>query len=283
VGKNSPFGAMIHYLLPDLGDGDDAAEVRLEILDSDGEVLRSMSSTKPEKQAPNVWRKLFPELFEPAKLDAREGANRWVWNLRLPDAALAEDAVLWGSADGPMVPPGSYRVRMTVGDWSETRAFEVVADPRQDLDPAALNARFELAREVWNELSRSHALVGRIDSLRTQVEDWTGRFDDEAFKTLAGETIAALDATEGELRQTKVESSQDMLNFPSKLDNQLVFLKGVVESTPGFPAASSIERFAELRSELDGIAEALDGILATKVVQLEAMLEEAGVPRIDTE
>ena len=85
-GKNPPFGAMIHYLLPEADDGDDAVEVRLEILDADGEVLRSMSSTKPEKQAPNIWRKLFPELFEPPKLDAREGANRWVWNLRLPDA-----------------------------------------------------------------------------------------------------------------------------------------------------------------------------------------------------
>ncbi len=85
-GKNPPFGAMIHYLLPEAGDGDDADEVRLEILDADGEVLRSMSSTKPEKQAPNIWRKLFPEFFEPPKLDAREGANRWVWNLRLPDA-----------------------------------------------------------------------------------------------------------------------------------------------------------------------------------------------------
>ena len=74
-----------------------------------------------------------------------------------------------------------------------------------------------------------------------------------------------------------------MLNFPSKVDNQLVFLKEVVESTPGFPAASSIERFDELRSEIDGIEGELDGILTTNVVQLEAMLEESGAPRIDTE
>jgi photosystem II stability/assembly factor-like uncharacterized protein len=282
-GRNPPFGAMIHYLLPEAGDGDEAVDVRLEIVDADGEVLRSMSSTKPEKQAPNIWRKLFPEFFEPPKLDAREGANRWVWNLRLPDATIAEDAVLWGSAAGPMVPPGTYRVRMTVGDWSETKAFDVVADPRQDLNPAALDARFELAREIWNEVSRSHALVERIDSVRDQVKGWQDRVEDEEFKTLAGETAEALDAAEAKIRQSKLESSQDVLNFPSKVDNQLVYLMEVVESTPGFPAASSIERFDELRSEIDGIEGELDGILATQVPELEAMLVESGAPRIDTE
>ena len=282
-GKNPPFGAMIHYLLPEAGDGDDAVEVRLEILDSDGEVLRSMSSTKPEKQAPSIWRRLFPELFEPPKLDAREGANRWVWNLRLADAAIADDAVLWGSAEGPMVPPATYQVRMTVGDWNETRSFDVVADPRQDLDPAALDARFELAREIWSEVSRSHVLIERIGSVRDQVKGWKDRIDDEEFKTLAGDTIEALDATEARLRQTKLESSQDVLNYPSKVDNQLVYLREVVESTPGFPAASSIELFDELRSEIDGLEGELDGILAAQVSELESMLEEGGGPWIDTE
>jgi photosystem II stability/assembly factor-like uncharacterized protein len=283
VGKNPPFGAMIHYLVPAGMDAEDADEVRLEILAADGEVLRTMSSTTPERQAPNIWRKLLPELFDPLKLDAREGANRWVWNLRLPDAEIADDAVLWGSAAGPMVPPGSYQVRMTVGDWSETRTFDVVADPRQDLDPAALDARFELARAIWSEVSRSHALVGRIGSVRGQIAEWTDRFDDDGFKALAGETTEALDAIEARLRQTRLESSQDVLNFPSKLDNQLVFLQEVVESTPGFPAVSSIERFEQLRSELDGIGGELEGFLTTNVVQLEAMLEEAGVSRIGVE
>ncbi len=183
VGKNPPFGAMIHYLLPDGIDDEDANEVRLEILDGEGEVLRSMSSKEEEKRAPNIWRKLFAEFFEPAKLDARPGANRWVWNLRLADATIVDDAVLWGSAEGPMVPPGAYQVRMTVGDWTETASFEVVPDPRLDLDPAAVAARFELARQVWTELSRSHELIERIGTVRDRVEGWAGRVDDEAIQT----------------------------------------------------------------------------------------------------
>jgi len=283
VGKNPPYGAMIHYLLPEGVDGEEAVEVRIEILDADEEVLRSMSSTTPEKQAPSIWRKLFPEFFDPPKLDARPGANRWVWNLRLPDAEIVSDAVLWGSAAGPMVPPGPYQVRMTVGDWSETSTFDVVADPRQDLDPAAVEARFELAREILDELSGSHTLVKRIGLVRDQVEEWTNRVDNEEFQTLAGETTDVLDVIENKLRQTELSSSQDMLNFPPQLDNQLVFLKSIVEAAPGFPTQASRERFDELRAELDGIEGELDEVLTTEVPRLEEMLEEAGVPRIGTE
>ena len=268
--------------MPDGADGDEAEEVRLEILDADGRILRSMSSTTPEKQAPSIWRKLFPEFFDPPLLDVRPGANRWVWDLRLPDAELVSDAVLWGSAVGPIVPPGSYQVRMTVGDWTDTSPFEVVADPRRDLDEAALQARYELAREIWTELSQSHTFVERLDSVRGQIEGWTKRVDDEEIRTFAAGIIDDLDAIESRIRQTALESSQDVLNFPAQLDNQLVYLKGIVEATPGFPAQSSRERLDELRSELKGIEDELNKVLSTEVPKLETLLESAAVPLIDT-
>jgi hypothetical protein len=242
-----------------------------------------MSSQKPEKRAPSIWQRLFPDFFEPPVLDARPGANRWVWNLRLADASIVDDAVIWGSAAGPMAPPGSYRARMTAGDWSETVGFEVVADPRQDLDQGAIGARYTLARAVWAELSRSHDLVRELREVREQVVAWSGRADIEEVSAMASDLINELDDIEGRLRQTRLESSQDMLNFPPKLDNQLVYLKEVVEKTPGFPTAATLEYFAKLRTELEGIENDLHGVLSDDVPKLEAMLETAGVPRIGIE
>ncbi len=74
-----------------------------------------------------------------------------------------------------------------------------------------------------------------------------------------------------------------MLNLPPKLDNQLVYLVSVVENTPGFPTPASVERFAELTAELNDIAAEFDEVLEGGVAELEAMLEEAGIPRIGTE
>ncbi len=281
VGDNPPYGAIIHYLLPDDFD-DENDEVRLEVLDADGRVLREMSSTEPEYQAPNIWRKLFPEFFEPSLLTGRPGANRWVWNLRLADAQLVDSAVLWGSASGPRVPPGTYQVRMTVGDWSDTAAVRVEPDPRQEVDPAAVTARFELARDIWRELTRSHDVIRRADAVRSQLRNLAGHVDDDGVEEEIQTIVERLDDIEGRIRQTHLESSQDMLNFPSKLDNQLVYLKSVVESAPTFPTEGSRQRFAELQAELDDIAGALDTLIADDVPKLEARLDALGVPRIET-
>ena len=282
AGQNPPMGAIIHYLVPDTTDAEEADEVVLEILDSEGGILRSMSSTTPEKRAPSIWQKLFPEFFDPPLVDAEPGGNRWVWNLRLPDATIYNKAVLWGSAAGPRVPPGQYQVRMTVGEWSNTATFDVVADPRQNLDPAALQAQYELAREIWLDLSRSHEMVEMIASVRAQIEGWTSRVEDEETTEAANTIVASLDAIEGRIRQPVLESSQDMLNFQPMLDNQLVNLRSVVEAAPGYPTAASREVFASLEDELDGIESDLDEVLETEVPKLEAMLDDAGVPRIGT-
>jgi len=280
TGQNPPFGVTIHYLLPDGLDDDDAEEVRLEILDASGGVLRSLSSRTPERRAPNPWRVMFPELSEPVLLDARAGANRYVWNLALADADLVDDAVLWGTPSGPRVPPGTYRARLSVGDWSETLSFEVVQDPRTDIPRRDLESRFELARAVWRELSRSHDAIRTIRDVRAQVEELAERIDDEAVTSAADEISDSLRSIEERLHQTKSKSSQDILNFPPQLDNQLLYLQGVVESALGAPTPSSVKRFEELRGELDSVHIELDTVLEQRLPDFERALAETGVARV---
>jgi len=280
VGQNPPFGATIHYTLPAGLDDEDAEEVTLEILDAGGEVLRTLSSTTPEKRAPSPWRRFFPELAEPPLLDARAGANRYIWNLALPDAGLVDDAVLWGFPGGPTVPPGMYQTRLTVGEWSVTTSFDVVQDPRVDVSPEDMDAQYALAKAVWQELTRTHEAIGRIREVRAQVEALAKRVGDEAVTEKAEAVSDALTAVEEKLHQTKAESSQDILNFPPQIDNQLLYLQGVVESAVGAPAPSSQQRFDELETELDSSIAELDAILAEQLPELEELIEVTGAPRV---
>jgi photosystem II stability/assembly factor-like uncharacterized protein len=282
-GQNPPFGVVIHYTLPEALDGEDATEVVLEVLDGDGEVLRTLSSQTPEPKAPSLWRRLFPELAEPSLLDARKGANRWVWNLRLADARLVEDAVVWGSAHGPMVPPGSYQVRLTVGDWSQTAPIEVRPDPRLEVDEEALEAQYELAHDVWQALDRSHQAIRTIRSVTSQTEALAERLDDDAVTKQSESIVETLNALENRINQTRSESTQDVLNFTPKLDNQLVYLLGVVESSNGRPTESSRERFVELSGQLEGVLSELDTVMREDVPELERLAEAAGAPYISIE
>jgi photosystem II stability/assembly factor-like uncharacterized protein len=283
VGQNPPFGAIIHYKLPDGLDEEDAAEVKLEILDADGQVLRSLSSKNPEYRAPSRWRRLYPELAEPSLLDARAGANRYVWNLNLGDARLVDDAVLWGWPGGPTVPPGTYQARLTVGEWSDTTSFEVVQDPRTDLSQEDMVEQFELAEAVWQELTRSHEAISRIRDVRGQVEAVAGRTDSEVITDKAEAITDSLTAIEEKLHQVKAESSQDVLNFPPQIDNQLVYLQRIVESTMGAPTEGMQARFEELQAELDALVVELDTVIADQLPEFEQALEDEGVSHVMVE
>ena len=57
--------------------------------------------------------------------------NRFVWNLRYPDATSFPGLIMWaGSVTGPPASPGTYQVRLTVDGKSQTQPFEVKKDPR---------------------------------------------------------------------------------------------------------------------------------------------------------
>ncbi len=266
VGQNPPQGAIIYYVLGEDLSEKGKAEVKLEILDASGKVLRTLSSQKEEYQAPSLFRQLFPELFEPRKLKAKKGLNRFVWDLRLGDAEVVEKAVLWGSAAGPKVGPGRYEARISVGDATSKGAFEVRLDPRSKVKPEDREAAYALARDVWGAVNRTHATIRRIQSVRQQVDDLVARLGaagrGDGMADAAKPLKEKLSAIEEKLWQPKNQASQDILNFPPQLDNQLLYLQGVAESAEGRPTRQTQDRFAELKGQLDGHLADLEKVLS---------------------
>jgi photosystem II stability/assembly factor-like uncharacterized protein len=274
AGKNPPYGAVIHYSLAEAPE--EGEELVLEILDEGGEVLRTLSSVTPEPRAPNPYARLFPEMQTPRTLKAEAGMNRYVWNLRLADATLVDDAVLWGSARGPRVPPGTYRARLTLGEWSDTRSFQVQGDPRLEVTTRELQEQYDLARKTWEMLTETHGALAQLRDVRTQVEALSGRLDkagagdgmEEATKAL----LDRLSGVETRLTQVKTESFQDILNFPPQLDNQIVALLGTVAGGQARPTAGSHERFEELRGELDTHLAELQGAYDTELAAFDELV-----------
>jgi len=115
-------GANIHYYLASDAEG----EVGLEILDGQGAVVRTFSSKKVAEKRPEGE---DPRRRAPRPRLAKDaGMHRFVWDFRYegPRGEGTERT----EGRGPMVPPGTYQARLTVGDWSETRSFEAKMDPR---------------------------------------------------------------------------------------------------------------------------------------------------------
>ncbi|HET7452615.1 MAG TPA: glycosyl hydrolase, partial [Thermoanaerobaculia bacterium] len=222
---------------------------------------------------------------EPEKtIDAKAGLNRFVWDLRMFPPTLLPKAVIWGGKEGPMVAPGAYRVKLTVGDRSFEEKLDVVGNPAVHANPEDLKRQYAFLEDVRNSLSETHASVVRIRSVKQQVKDVLAHAKDagkeDALKEPAKALTDKLSAIEEKLVNPKVKANQDVLNFPPKLDHQFVGLTSVVSTADAAPAPSAYALNDELKKQLAGIRAELNAVLDKDLAEFNRAVQDAGVPPI---
>lgn len=153
-----PPGAQIDYWLPDVP----TQEITLEIVRvADGTVVRSFSSA----DGPRDSSAAAAAGWGTTRLPAGRGLNRVTWDLAWP-GPWDSDAQRRGRG-GPMVAPGTYRVRMRSGSWSAEQPLSVRADPRSIKDGMTIailreQERFNLAaRDLVTSARRLAAGISR--------------------------------------------------------------------------------------------------------------------------
>ena len=168
AGQNPPDGVVVSYWLgPNHGD-----DLSLSFLDAEGNLIVSYSSKEPEEGSDEKK----PEPRPPAE----SGMNRFVWNMRYPDAQMVpDDKLMEDSEFKPLASPGRYQVRLTLGGDSQgefqTQTFEIVKDPRVEATQDDFNAQFELLTRIRDKLSATHESIVRLRSVRQQVDEWVAR------------------------------------------------------------------------------------------------------------
>jgi len=192
-GENPPTGAIIDYYLG----AAPSTPVVIEILDGKETVIRREASNEPFKPpTPREPLQIAPYwLPTAAPPTARAGHNRFVWDLRYPLPPADQYGYTMGTTAnqrstldplGPLVLPGKYTVRLTVGDSSYTRSLDVVQDPRVHVTDAELRGQLALAIDVWNAMAEQTALHQTATSLVTQLRALPGNALDEKTRASAG-------------------------------------------------------------------------------------------------
>ena len=150
LGQNPPSGVVVYYSLASKPKGD----VTLEFLDAGGKFVKKFSSKAPPPKAEQPGTQ--PEDEEspripagPSRVPAETGMNRFVWDLRYPDATTFPGLIMWAaSVRGPFIVPGTYQVRLTADGNAQTRSFEVRKDPRLSTTPQEYARQLELALQI---------------------------------------------------------------------------------------------------------------------------------------
>jgi len=150
-GENPPDGAIINYYL-----GSDASgEVKLEIVDKGGRVLRTYSSNdkpyvKGQDNVPDYW--LRPQQI----LSGAAGNHRFLWDLHYDRLNLPPgfgmNAVYMNTPmmpNSPWAMPGTYTARLTVNGKTYTQSFDLRMDPRVKTGMAGLQQQHDLSLQMY--------------------------------------------------------------------------------------------------------------------------------------
>jgi photosystem II stability/assembly factor-like uncharacterized protein len=285
AGRNPPDGAIIDYFLAEVPDGD----ISLTFLQSDGREIRTFSSRDLEAAATTDEEKAEARRNKQPRIPKEAGLNRWTWNLRYPDATKIDNddvgnELVEGGIAGPQVPPGTYRVRLKVGEQSYEQEFNVRRDPRLEATDADLRAEFDLLLQVHQRLSETHTAVNQLRAVRRQARDWVarskGKAELEAVQKAAEVLLERLEPIEAELIQTKAVSRGDTLGLPVKLNGKLASLQGLIASGDGAPTTASRGVYQDLSRRVQTQLDQLGEVLATEVAFLNQSIDNARVPPV---
>ncbi len=238
-------GAMIDYSFAEAP----TEEVTLEILDGTGQTIRVFSSLAESDTAATeaVTRMTMPGPVEEAvaPLPAEAGHNRFTWNLRYPGTWSPSGR----SGRGPLAVPGQYRVRLSVGDWSETRPLRLRMDPRIEADSvtvADMEEQLQLNLSIRDAMSTARRTAVAIDSTRDRL-------------TTAAES-GAIDAAEAEALQSDLDALHSELvtsdagsYMPPMLIDQFGYLYSMTASADQRLGSDAFTRFETLRTRLDDL------------------------------
>tara|TARA_B100001105_G_scaffold207605_1_gene171837 strand:+ start:201 stop:3341 length:3141 start_codon:yes stop_codon:yes gene_type:complete len=270
-GANPPNGVMAFYYLKEALGKDD--KFKLEFMESDGDVIKTFSNKKDRKNPSPV-------------AETKKGMNRFVWDMRYPDAKKVPNAVMWGGRHiGPKAVPGEYKVKVTLNGKSQTQSFNILKDPRINTTQSDFQDQFDLLMDIRNRTTEINEKILTIRSIKDQINTLTGLMKESGFKdenvTKAGkELVKSLSTIEERLIQVKSKSRQDPLNYPIRLDNKIAALVGVVSSVDARPTAQSYDVLEDLVAQAQVHYKILNKVLTNDLYKFNNMVSEAAVPAV---
>ncbi len=285
TGKNPPNGAVIYFYLKQAPKPEMKQEVKIEILDAAGTVIRKYSSSKAEP----LDDPLDPDDKKPEKqIKPEAGLNRFVWDLRYDEANRVPGYFLWeynDGAKGPLALPGNYQVRLTANGKSVTAPFEVKIDPRVTTSQSDLEKQFKLQMDVREQLNRVYEAVNQIQDVREQLDGLKKRLvPGDSMKAVfdgASTLDAKLIAVRDPMINFKISASEDSLAYAPGIDAKLAFLSmGVAGFADAAPTESQYQEIDKQKKQTDELLARWEQVRNADITTFQKLAAEQNVHSI---
>jgi photosystem II stability/assembly factor-like uncharacterized protein len=260
-------GAFFDYVL-----GRPASTVTIEVADGTGQVIRAFAgragATRPGPPPEEDEVARFRPSSPSVPVDA--GSHRVVWDLRWRDATYLPGQAY--SARGPIVPPGTYTIKLTADGETRTQQLVVRKHPGIEAGEADLQEQFTLAKSINDAIDLTNRTLSRIVSVKEQLKDRAARAKQPPLRAAIDTLDKRLTLIRSALHAWDVTRPGDTLRAPLKAVEKLSSLQETVESGDGRPTAQAQAVFKKLRGLLDEQVTVLTTVLESDVPALNKML-----------
>jgi photosystem II stability/assembly factor-like uncharacterized protein len=269
AGNDPPYGAGINYYLKTAPAGD----VTVTILDQKGQAVRTLEGTK------NI------------------GINRIHWNLRgertsqmqlrtspqyAPDVPVGPGG--WRPAPGAgrlaiLQPPGSYTVKLSIGDRELTRPLTVIKDPHSGGTEADIQAQMLTLAELRRDIERATDLVNGIEVARSQIERLAGIVEDETIKKAADELNQKLMTVEQNIIDLRLTGRAGR-SWGSRLASNLSHLANQLANSDFKPTNQQLEVQKLHEALLSKCENEFKAIRERELAEFNRLLQTRNIPHV---
>lgn len=318
-GQNPPNGAMINFYVKEpLSAGQN---ITITVTDAAGAVMRTQNCTRP--QAPGAAGQGgqgglpagLPAGINPAILAqfglggggqcvVNKGLNRWVWDMRMRPAGAGPGGGgggfggggggggFGGAGQGFRVDPGTYTVKIKLGDKELSKTVQVIDDPRINFSAEDRAKKKAALAKLLPIVTRGQTAQQQMVALRTNVntalEAWRrpGSGVPQNIRTAGEELLKKIDAayvnwgTPPSLVSTISQAGPPLVELAQPLSQRSAQLMGAIEGTSGAPTTWELAQIDILATRIPAAADEVRNLITVDLAALNAMMVDAKIPYI---
>jgi photosystem II stability/assembly factor-like uncharacterized protein len=250
--------------------------VQLQILDSDGKVVRDL---KPQNQHAGFNRVSWDLRWDPPRLvelRTTPTENPHIWEEPRFKDKQTRPVTHWGldpAEVGPIVVPGRYTVRLTVDGQTETQPIQILKDPRQAASDKDLDLSVKLQLKLRDDISASADMVNTIEVMRKQLEDArkAAGADAAKLKQIDDMDKKLYDTESKILEPAQMTSDDKYFQQAYRVYMNLIWLNG--EVGPGAGDVAGGANFAPTDTSV-GVMEGIEKDLANAKADYKRLMEQ---------
>ena len=261
-GQNPPYGASLSYWLKDALPGGDEEKpkadnddkppkkgpVEVAVYDASGKKIRTLRGTNKKGLNRVFWDLRYEPTIE-VRLRSTPPGNPHVWEEKRFRGKSHRGVFYYGVRElknGPLVPPGTYEVRVAAGGTEQSQKVEVRKDPRTAGSEQDVAAGSKLSEAIYRDTNDAAKMINQLEWTRKQLQEFRKMLEAEKAPDTdvkaADDLGKSISGVEDRLLQpTVAEADQKSFRGPLELYLKLLWLQAEVG-----PGAADVSGNADL-------------------------------------